>query len=147
LTLHNQLEAAKIDTELRDLTEGLKKLTEDTVDDSATVKIITFLSAIYLPGSFIGVSICATPISVMHCLYYLKTLYGMNFFLFDQETKKLQVSPDFWIFVATWIPLTLITGGIYMLILFFDSRIKRKPFRWPWQMKPNNFPALPPKFD
>src|SRR5205823_6643956 len=40
LTLHNQLEAAKIDTELRDLTEGLKKLTEDTVDDSATVKII-----------------------------------------------------------------------------------------------------------
>jgi hypothetical protein len=56
LTLHNQLEAAKIDTELRDLTEGLKRLTEDTVDDSATVKVITFLSAIYLPGSFIAVS-------------------------------------------------------------------------------------------
>lgn len=45
-----------MDTELRDLTEGLKKLTEDTVDDSATVKIVTFLSAVYLPGSFIGVS-------------------------------------------------------------------------------------------
>jgi hypothetical protein len=57
LTLHNQLEAAKIDTELRDLTEGLKRLTEDTVDDSATVKVITFLSAIYLPGSFIAVGI------------------------------------------------------------------------------------------
>jgi hypothetical protein len=56
LTLHNQLEAVKIDTELRDLTEGLKRLTEDTVDDSATVKVITFLSAIYLPGSFIAVS-------------------------------------------------------------------------------------------
>lgn len=56
LTLHNQLEAAKIDTELRDLTEGLKRLTEDTVDDSATVKIITFVSAVYLPGSFIAVS-------------------------------------------------------------------------------------------
>ena len=55
--MHNQLEAAKIDTELRDLTEGLKKLTEDTVDDSATVKIITFVSAVYLPGNFIAVSI------------------------------------------------------------------------------------------
>jgi hypothetical protein len=59
LTLHNQLEAARIDSELRDLTEGLKKLTEDTVDDSATVKIITFVSAVYLPGSFIAV--CFTP--------------------------------------------------------------------------------------
>jgi hypothetical protein len=57
LTLHNQLEAAKIDRELRDLTDSLKRLTEDTVDDSATVKIVTFVSAVYLPGSFIAVSV------------------------------------------------------------------------------------------
>lgn len=55
LTLHNQMEAAKIDNELRSLTEQLKNLTEDTVDDSATVKIITLVSAVYLPGSFIAV--------------------------------------------------------------------------------------------
>ncbi|KAF2705205.1 hypothetical protein K504DRAFT_506155 [Pleomassaria siparia CBS 279.74] len=118
LTLHNQLEAVKVDKELRDLTRKLKKLTQDTVDDSATVKVITFLSAIYLPGSFIG------------------TLYGMNFFLFDEESNKLRISPDFWIFLATWLPLTLFTGCIYMLILYMDSRVKHKRFRWPWQMKP-----------
>ena len=70
LTLHNQLETAKVDKELRDmtqklgnvteemrnLTQDMKNLTQDTVDDSATVKIITFVSAIYLPGSFVGVS-------------------------------------------------------------------------------------------
>lgn len=62
LTLHNQLEAAKTDKELRDLTEqlaevtnDLKKLQQDSVDESATVKIITLVSAVYLPGSFISV--------------------------------------------------------------------------------------------
>jgi hypothetical protein len=58
LTLHNQLEAANIDRQLLELTDGLKRLTQDTVDDSATVKIITFVSAVYLPGSFIAVSNC-----------------------------------------------------------------------------------------
>ncbi len=64
LTLHNQLEAAKTDKELRDLTEqlaevtnDLKRLQQDSVDDSATVKIITLVSAVYLPGSFISVSL------------------------------------------------------------------------------------------
>jgi hypothetical protein len=42
--------------ELRDVTEQLKNLTQDTVDDSTTVKIITYVSAFYLPGSFVAVS-------------------------------------------------------------------------------------------
>ncbi|CAO2655110.1 Nn.00g101740.m01.CDS01 [Neocucurbitaria sp. VM-36] len=131
LTLHNQLEAAKIDTELRDLTEGLKRLTEDTVDDSATVKIITFVSAIYLPGSFIA------------------TLFGMNFFLFNPTSKQLEISPDFWIFLATWLPLIFITVGIYVFILYVDSRLKRKTFRWPWQMRPSgrSVVSLPQKLE
>jgi hypothetical protein len=61
--LHNQLETVKVDKEvrnltqdLRDVTEKLKILTESTVDDSATVKIITIVSAFYLPGSFVAVS-------------------------------------------------------------------------------------------
>lgn len=37
-------------------TERLKDLTENTVDDSAIVRIITIVSAIYLPGSFVAVS-------------------------------------------------------------------------------------------
>ena len=71
LSLYNQLESAKVEKELRDLTVesakvgkelrdltgSLNKLTQDTVDDSATVKIITFVSAVYLPGSFIAVSL------------------------------------------------------------------------------------------
>jgi hypothetical protein len=63
LTLHNQLETAKVDEELRDMTKELgdvtkelRKLQQDTVDDSTTVMIITYVSAFYLPGSFVTVS-------------------------------------------------------------------------------------------
>jgi hypothetical protein len=64
LTLHNQLETAKVDKELRDMTgelrdvtTRLKELQQDSVDDSVTVKIITVVSAFYLPGSFVAVSV------------------------------------------------------------------------------------------
>lgn len=52
LMLHNQLESAKVEKRIHDLTESLNNLTQDTVDDSATVKVITFVSAVYLPGRF-----------------------------------------------------------------------------------------------
>ena len=82
LTLNNQVEATQINKQLKSLaqetvagnqqlqklaedtvivTEELRKLTEDTVDDSATVKVITLLSALYLPGSFIAVSDTTLP--------------------------------------------------------------------------------------
>ena len=117
LNLHNQLESAKVNSKLRSLTEELRNYTKDTVDDSATVKIITFVSAIYLPGSFVG------------------SLFGMNFFVFNSTSRNLQISQNFWIFIATWLPLTFITGAIYMLIVFIDSRAKEKDFRWLWQIK------------
>ncbi|OJJ77544.1 hypothetical protein ASPBRDRAFT_112523 [Aspergillus brasiliensis CBS 101740] len=112
LSLHNQLETARVDLELRDLTSHLKRLQEDNLDDSAAVKVITFVSAIYLPGSFIV------------------SLYGMNFFVFDEDLRQIVIAKDFWVFLATWLPLTLVTGLIYVLIVWFDAWWKRKPFRF-----------------
>ncbi|PYI31514.1 hypothetical protein BP00DRAFT_343708, partial [Aspergillus indologenus CBS 114.80] len=110
LSLHNQLDTAKIDRELRDLIGHLEMLQRDSVDDSAAVKIITFLSAVYLPGSFIV------------------SLYGMNFFVFDTDARQIVIAHDFWVFIATWLPLTLATGLVYVLIVWFDAWWKRKPF-------------------
>ncbi|PWY68485.1 hypothetical protein BO70DRAFT_432813 [Aspergillus heteromorphus CBS 117.55] len=111
LSLHTQLETARVNEELRDLTSHLKNLQQDTVDDSAAVKIITFVSAVYLPGSFVV------------------SIYGMNFFNFDDEAREIVIAKDFWVFLATWLPLTLATGVVYVLIMWFDSWWKRKPFR------------------
>jgi len=121
LTLHHLLETAKVDKELRDIThelrdmtEKMKNLTQDTVDDSATVKIITIVSAFYLPGSFVA------------------SLYGMNFFAFDSTSQSIAIGTNFWIFVATWLPLTAITVAVYILTLWFVARRKGKPGHWLW---------------
>lgn len=56
-----QTKAAATGRELRDLTVKLKDLQKHTVDDSAAVKIITVMSAVYLPGSFVVVRIFLRP--------------------------------------------------------------------------------------
>lgn len=104
------------------MTQRLHQLTKSTVDDSATVKIITFVSAVYLPGSFIAVSISLT-VAEQNVADYSQTLLGMNLFVFEDETSRLKISPDFWIFIVLWLPLTLMTGGVYA---FIKSRPKSK---------------------
>jgi Mg2+ and Co2+ transporter CorA len=96
------------------MTEKMKNLTQDTVDDSATVRIITYVSAFYLPGSFVA------------------SMYGMNFFVFDTTSQNIAIANDFWIFVATWLPLTAITVAVYIGTLWFVARRKGKQGRWLW---------------
>lgn len=117
LTLHNQLETAQVDKELRDLTAKLQNVTnelrdlqQDSVDDSVTVKIITFVSAFYLPGSFVV------------------SFFGMNFFAFDQAARRIVIANDFWVFLAVWLPLTGATAVFYLLIVYFHCWWNHKPF-------------------
>lgn len=53
----------------------------------------------------------------------------MNFFVFNEQTREIVIARDFWIFIATWLPLTLITMGVYVLIVYFDRWWKGKPFQ------------------
>lgn len=50
----------------------------------------------------------------------------MNFFGFDSKSKEITIGNDFWIFIATWLPLTLMTGAIYLLVVLWSFRQKRK---------------------
>ena len=42
------------------------------------------------------------------------------------------MADDFWIFIATWIPLTIVTGSVLLLILWLTDRKDRKPLTWLW---------------
>jgi len=119
LMLHNQIEAARVNQDLRDmtgdlrnLTGKLKDLTQNNVDDSTAIKVITFISAVYLPGSFVA------------------SLYGMNFFIFDHVKKKIAIANDFWVFIATWLPLTMVTAAMYIVILRLDKKVPKKVAWW-----------------
>lgn len=74
-------------------------LTQHTVGDSSTVRVVTLVTMIYLPPSFVA------------------TLLGTNLFNFDSsENGRFRISPQFWIFVAISVPLTMITVGVWLLI-------------------------------
>lgn len=95
LILKHQQESAKTNN-------YLVRLTKDTVDDSATVRVVTFVTLIYLPASFIA------------------TIFGMNLFSFDTKTSRVRIAGDFWIYVAICVPLTAFTVGYW----FFQSRTR-----------------------
>lgn len=70
--------------ESKSISEKLAKIADKSTKDNALITVITFLSAVFIPGSFVG------------------TIYGMNFFVFDQDSKAIVIAHDFWIFIVTW---------------------------------------------
>lgn len=73
LTLHNHQQTGKLDNEMKALTEETSKvtrklavITENFANDGEIVRVVTIVSAIYLPGSFATVSIRTT------CVYNLQ---------------------------------------------------------------------------
>ena len=115
LDLKNQLTTANMD-------EHVSHLAERSTYDTTAVKWITFLTLIYLPGSFVAVS--WIPLRRFESNFLLKrirakTLYGMNFFLFNPQTRRIEVSKNFWLYMVTWIPLTLVTLIGYLLMRSF----------------------------
>ncbi len=59
-------------------------------------------------------------------------MYGMNFFGFNNTSRRIIMGHGFWIFAATWLPLTLLTAAIYVTFLRFDAAKKGKQVSWPW---------------
>ncbi|KAL4951767.1 hypothetical protein BDW69DRAFT_196210 [Aspergillus filifer] len=68
-----------------------KRQTEFMLRDSTTVRVITVVTLIYLPSTFMA------------------TLLGMNSFFEMDENRRIVVAPQFWIYVVCAIPLTAAT--------------------------------------
>ncbi|OCL04849.1 hypothetical protein AOQ84DRAFT_109095 [Glonium stellatum] len=66
------------------------KLTMSTVDDSATVRVVTLVTLVYLPFSFMA------------------SVFGMNFFRMGNG-NNIVISPEFWIYIVISIPITIAT--------------------------------------
>lgn len=69
---------------------------------------LTTLTLLYLPASFVA------------------TFFGMNFFNFDDETRKLTVTPSIWIYVLSSVVLTILTFSIYYLVIQNDGLIVKR---------------------
>jgi hypothetical protein len=71
-----------------------RKLAHASKRDSAVMKIISLLGAVFLPGA------------------YLASVFSMTFFNFQNEGGYV-VSPRFWIYWAFTIPITFIITAIW----------------------------------
>jgi Mg2+ and Co2+ transporter CorA len=77
--------------QLAETNKLLVNLQIENIEDNATVQIVTVVTLMYLPASFVA------------------TLFGMNLFGFNQETARIRIAKDFWIYVALMVPLTFVT--------------------------------------
>ncbi|KAL8346698.1 hypothetical protein RB601_003686 [Gaeumannomyces tritici] len=85
------------------MTEELRKYTQSTADDGGIVSIITLVSAVYLPGSFVA------------------SIFGMNFFDFDEQARRISMSTDFWIFVLLWVGMMVLTVAGFAAIYRYNE--------------------------
>ncbi|KAI9766199.1 MAG: hypothetical protein M1839_005015 [Geoglossum umbratile] len=100
LNLQNQAMVVNIN-------QGILSLTQDTVDDSATVRVVTIVTLIYVPASFVS------------------SILGMNLFAFQGPSGGgFTVSRQFWVFIALTVPLMILTVGSWYL--FTNKRKKEK---------------------
>lgn len=100
------------------------KLTNETFDDNATVRVVTVVTLIYLPASFVSVSMAAASWTAR--LTRGQTVLGMNLFSFHdgKGTQNFTISKQFWIFVVLAVPLTLLTLGSWFI--FTRRRVLRR---------------------
>ncbi|KAF9892111.1 hypothetical protein FE257_002517 [Aspergillus nanangensis] len=92
LTLQNQTVTIGINNKML-------KLTNESFDENATIKVVTLVTLIYLPASFVS------------------TVLGMNLFDFNGPNDSgFTISNKFWIFVVIAVPLTLLTVGSWYFI-------------------------------
>jgi len=102
LNLESQSTAVKIN-------RNIWSLTKDTVDDSATVRLVTIVTLLYLPASFV-------------CSFL-----GMNLFTFQtSDGSGFAISEQFWVFFIVTIPLTLITVGSWAIMTRKRRKQKKK---------------------
>lgn len=82
-----------------------RKLAHASKRDSAAMKTISLLGAIFLPGA------------------YLAAVFSMTFFNFNPDPNQPVISPQFWIYWAFTIPITtVIVGGWW----FWERKRERK---------------------
>lgn len=74
------------------ISNKLLKLTDESLDGNSTVRIVTLVTLIYLPASFVS------------------TLLGMNLFDYG-PAGDFKISHQFWIFIVIAVPLTVMTVG------------------------------------
>jgi hypothetical protein len=72
--------------------------------DSIPMRTIAYVTLVFLPGALVA------------------AIFGMNFFQFDPETRKLVVGRNFWHYLAITLPVTILVVGVWNAWNFSEKR-------------------------
>jgi hypothetical protein len=97
---------------MRQLSERMHHLTEKATQDAAAVKVLTIMTMIYLP---------ATVVSNFFSTSFVST----------NSNQNIIVLSDWWIFVATTVPLTMLTLYIWLVWMRIQAH---HTYPWWWIM-------------
>ncbi|KAJ5689548.1 hypothetical protein N7462_003940 [Penicillium macrosclerotiorum] len=91
------------------INDELLKLGNQNFDENATVKVVTFVTMIYLPASLVS------------------SVLGMNLFKFDDgTTEEFTISKQFWIFIVATIVLAILTVGLWYIWTHKEQKRRMK---------------------
>ncbi|KAF2107123.1 hypothetical protein BDV96DRAFT_305680 [Lophiotrema nucula] len=76
--------------------------------DSTFMRTIAYLTLVFLPGA------------------YIATIFGMNFFGFDSQTRRLVVSDTFWHYWVVNVPFTLAVMLVWKVLVLREQERARK---------------------
>ncbi|KAF5656570.1 hypothetical protein FHETE_10938 [Fusarium heterosporum] len=94
--LHNEIQLAFNSVAQYDSRISVE-IGQATQSDSAAMKTVAFVTLTFLPATFIS------------------ALFSMSFFKMDDDTGEWGVSEKFWLYWVVAIPITLLTGGLWLL--------------------------------
>lgn len=97
-----QLHADGVDAAGQDLSNAQMSLAESARRDSAMIRIITIVTLLYLPTTFVA------------------TLFGMQFFYLTED-HRLAVAPELWVVFAIAVPLTAISMQFWLKQKFWTK--------------------------
>lgn len=104
------------------------ELTKLTVDDSATVRVITVITLAFLSFTVVAVSFIPRFMIKGSILTTGKTIMELPFFHLEEMSEILEVSPQFWIYIAASVPLTILTISYWRFAMWLKARERRRRF-------------------
>ena len=103
------------------------RIAEAAQRDNATMKGISILGMLFLPGTFVSVSL-QSPQAFASDIFVLQAIFSMSFFHFTDQGENQQqwtVSREIWMYWVVTLPLTVITIGVWLV--WSRSAVKRGP--------------------
>lgn len=111
------------------LTNEMHSITRKTRQETVSMRIITVLTLLFLPGAFIGVSESRLHIKATTDKH-LKTFMGIDILKFETNNAQDFEPHGLMVYVSIFLPMTVIIFLIWCFVYRFAHRGQKRNYEW-----------------